>query len=284
MVSDTDRWNLLQRKTQQTKAVRATKLFRSAGIEPILIKGEAAAQFYPNDKIRISTDIDLAVADHDFENADHLCRSEAAAGLAIDLHRGLRHLDTVEWQDLFENSVHIAFDDGSIRVLRAEDNLRVLCVHWLTDGGVFKDRLWDIYHAVTNRSPNFDWDRFLGVVSKKRRRWLICTLGLTHRYLGLDLSDTPVRKDAEQLPKWLIKAVELEWTSEIKPRPLEASLEDSQELMLQVKRRFNPNPIRATVEMEGSFDSRTRFFYKLGNFVMRIPSSYRRVYGTLRAK
>lgn len=283
-MSDLERWNLLQRRAQQVKSVRAVELLRSAGIEPILIKGVAASQFYPADQTRASIDTDLAVSDDDFEKANSLCRSAAATGLAIDLHRDLRHLDTVEWTNLFENSRLLVFEEGSIRVLRAEDNLRVLCVHWLTDGGVHKERLWDVYYCVANRPADFDWDRFLGVVSERRRRWMICTVGLAARYLGLDLSDTPIMAEAGQLPKWLTAAVEAEWASDVKPRPLEVSLNDSNVLMQQIKQRFRPNPIRATIEMEGSFDARTRFFYRLGNFFMRIPSSYRRVSGALRAR
>lgn len=281
---DSQRWNLLQRKAQQVKAVRAVELLRSAGVEPILIKGIAADQHYPSSTIRSSIDTDLAVADAAFERANTLCRSEAAAGLAIDLHRELRRLDTVEWQDLFENSRLLEFEEGNVRVLRTEDHLRVLCVHWLTDGGVHKERLWDIYYAVANRPADFDWDRFLGIVSERRRTWLICALGLAVRYLGLDLSDTPIEDEAGKLPNWLIKAVEREWADDVKPRPLEVSLSDSSVLFEQLKRRFRPNPIRATVEMEGSFDARTRLFYRVGNFFMRIPSSYRRVFGTLRAR
>lgn len=284
MMLDSRRWNLLQRKAQQVKAVRAVEFLRSAGIEPILIKGVAAEQHYPGDMVRSSIDTDLAVADAAFERANELCRSGAAAGLAIDLHRELRHLDTVEWKDLFENSKILEFEAGNVRVLRMEDHLRVLCVHWLTDGGVHKERLWDIYYAVANRPVDFDWGRFLGIVSERRRRWLICTLGLAVRYLGLDLSDAPIKDDAGKLPKWLTQAVEREWADEVKPRPLEVSLSDSRVLFEQVRRRFRPNPIRATVQMEGSFDARTRFFYRVGNFFMRIPSSFRRVSGTLRAR
>lgn len=284
MTVDTERWNLLQRKAQRVKSIRAVDLLRSAGIEPILIKGTAADRYYPESKPRISIDVDLAVAKVEFEKANELCRSKAANGLAIDLHNELRHLDTVPWQDLYQNSQLFYFEQGNVRVLRSEDNLRILCVHWLIDGGVNKERLWDIFYAVENRPPDFDWDRFLNIVSERRRRWLVCTLGLAKRYLGLDLSDTPIKSEANKLPKWLINTVESEWASEVKPRPLEASLNDKKVLMQQVKRRFSPNPIRATIEMEGSFDARTRFFYKLGNFVMRIPSSYRRVSGTLRAK
>ncbi|MFN0138548.1 MAG: nucleotidyltransferase family protein [Pyrinomonadaceae bacterium] len=284
MTTDTQRWNLLHRKAQQAKSVRAVELLRAAGIEPILIKGIAAEQYYPGDRIRPSIDIDLAVAEADFERANRLSRSDAAEGMAIDLHKELRHLDTLEWQDLFERSKLLQFENGSIRLLCAEDNLRVLCVHWLTDGGVYQERLWDIYYAVANRPADFNWDRFLGVVSERRRRWLVCTVGLAGRYLGLDLSDTPILDEASKLPKWLTDAVEREWGDKVKPRPLEVSLNDPKILIGQVKRRFRPNPIRATVQMEGSFDARTRFFYRLGNFFMRIPSSYRRVSEALRTK
>lgn len=281
---DTLRWNLLQKKAQRVRSVRAVEFLRAAGVEPILIKGVTAARFYPNDKIRISVDTDLAVSRTDFAKASDLCRSDAAAGMAIDLHRELRHLDSVDWQDLFDNSVHLDFDEGSVRVLRPEDNLRVLCVHWLNDGGVFRERLWDVYYAVANRPADFDWERFLDVVSKRRRRWLTCTLGLAERYLGLDLADTPVLDEARRLPPWLINAIEKEWASEVKPQPLETTVRDRKMFFIQAKSRFRPNPIRATVEMEGSFDARTRFFYRLGNFIMRIPSSYRRVSTALRTR
>jgi len=281
--ADTRRWNLLHSKAQQVRSVRAVELLRSIGVEPILIKGEAASQFYPDDKIRMSTDIDLAVADADFEKSNILCRSPAAAGIAIDLHRELRHLDTVAWNDLFENSRLMDIEEGNIRVLRSEDHLRVLCVHWLIDGGVDKERLWDIYYAVQNRPADFDWNRFLRVVSERRLRWLVCTLGLAKKYLDLDLDDTPIKDEAGKLPSWLTTAVETAWKVD-RPQPLEASLADSATFFGQVRTRFNPNPIHATVEMEGSFDARTRLFYKIGNFAMRLLPSYRRVTATLKAR
>lgn len=281
---DTYRWNLLQKKALEVRSVRAVEIFRAAGIEPIVIKGAAAAQFYPKEKARTAVDIDLAVSDADFEKADELRYTDAANKMVIDLHRELRYLDEVSWEDLFKNSKLLDVGEDTIRVLRPEDNLRVLCVHWLNDGGVYEEKLWDIYYAVSNRPADFDWDRFLNIVSERRRRWLVCTLGLAERYLGLDLSNTPVKEEARKLPKWLIKTIEKEWARDIKPIPLHSSLHDAKFLIEQVKLRLSPNPIRATVEMEGSFDARTRFFYKLGNFAMRILPSCRRVSTVLRAR
>ena len=283
-INDEARWNILQRKAQEVRVARAFCLLRSNGIEPVLIKGFAAGRNYPESVIRLSIDTDLAVAAADFQRAYEIAVSSDAEGLAIDLHRELRHLDTLDWEDLFENSKLIAIDGGTVRLLRPEDHLRVLCVHWLNDGGTDRGRLWDIYYAVENRPADFDWGRFLDVVSRRRRRWLICTVGLAHRFLGLDISETPINTEARDLPAWLVKAVEREWASETKPIPMEATLKDRRKFIDQFKKRLRPNPIRATIEMEGSFDAKTRVFYQIGNFFMRIAPSYRRVADTLRSE
>ena len=281
-ITDDVRWSLLNRRTQEVRALDAFARFRRAGIEPVLIKGLAAARFYPDSKPRMSVDMDLAVAERDFDGAMEIARAAGPDGLAIDLHSELRHLDTVVWADLFENSILLKVEGGEIRVLRPEDSLRVLIVHWLTNGGSDRDRLWDVYYAVANRPNDFDWDRFLKVVSVNRRRWLVCTIGLVHHYLGLDLEGTPVEKEARDLPAWLVGTVEREWASETPFVPLEFAFHNPKTLIKQVPRLLRPNPIWATVQMEGSFDARTRFFYQIGSFFKRIIPSFRRVSGTLR--
>jgi Uncharacterised nucleotidyltransferase len=283
-LTDAVRWNLLQRRARELRTLEAFRLFREHKIEPILIKGLAAERIYPRSVSRPSVDLDLAVSAADFDRAMAVTRSGRAAGLAIDLHCELRHMDSVDWSDLVANSRLLNVEGGSIRVLRPEDHLRVLCVHWLTDGGVYKERLWDIYYAVQNRDAAFDWERFLGIVSERRRRWLVCTLGLAARYLDLDLTGTPIDRDARDIPKWLIRTVENEWASETKPWPLEVSLHDRAMLARQIKRRLRPNPIYATVDLEGSFDAPTRLFYQIANAFRRIPSSYRRISQTLRRR
>lgn len=283
-IDDVARWNLLQWKAQRMRVARAFELFRSYSIEPILIKGLAAARFYPPSKLRQAIDIDLAVPRKDFETATQISESQNANGLIIDVHRELRHLDTLDWDDLFENSCLIEIDDTDVRVLRPEDSLRVLCVHWLNDGGASKDRLWDISYAIENRPSDFDWARFLGSVTERRRRWFVCTLGLARRFLGLDLDGTPVASEAYNIPRWIIKTVEREWSAKNRLWPMEASLNNPVKMAQQIAKRLRPNPIQATISMEGSFDARTRLFYRLGDVFSRIPSSYRRISGAIRAR
>ena len=80
--------------------------------------------------------MDIAVAARDFEAATAVSVAAAPKGLAIDVHRELRHFDTVAWEDLFANTQIIDEENARVRILRPEDHLRVLIVHWLTNGGV----------------------------------------------------------------------------------------------------------------------------------------------------
>lgn len=270
-------WFALHSKIQEEKIKKAFELFRANEIEPILIKGWAAALFYTQKSERIYADIDLCIEPEMFQKAYEISQSEEIKKLNVDLHRGLRHLDTVSWQNLFENSRLIKIHDAKIRILRPEDHLRVLCVHWLTDGGAYKEKLWDIYYAVEKRPEDFDWERCLGVVTEKRRRWIICTIGLAHRYLGLSLKDTPIEAEAKKLPEWLISAVEREWKSNVRLKPLHTCFRDGKQLLEQILKRIPPNPIQATIELEGSFDDRSRVFYQVGNIFSRSVPTLKRL-------
>jgi Uncharacterised nucleotidyltransferase len=281
-------WFALHSKIQEEKIKKAFEIFRANEIEPILIKGWAAARFYPSKTDRIYADIDLCVAPESFPKAEALAESRDVQKLNVDLHCGLRHLDTVAWENLYENAKLVKMTDTDtntkIRILRPEDHLRVLCVHWLTDGGEYKEKLLDIFYAVENRPDGFDWERCLEIVGEKRRRWIVCTIGLAKKYFGLSLKNTPIEKEAEDLPEWLISTVEREWKSNIRIKPLNTCLGDRKQFFEQILKRIPPNAIQATILMEGSFDRRTRIFYQFGNFFARIMPSFKRLKTALQKK
>ena len=199
--------------------------------------------------------------------------SESGNRIAVDLHNELRHLDTKDWGAILDDSKLVDLGGEKIRIPCDEDHLRIVAVHWLTDGGANKSRLWDIFYAVQNRPSNFDWDRCLNSVSEVRQQWIIATIGLAHRYLDLEIGDLPFADRAKDLPKWLIPALEKEWESGVPLKSLHTCLNNPKEFFIQVKKRIPPNPIEATIEMEGSFDNKSRLKYQFGSIIKRIRPS-----------
>jgi hypothetical protein len=269
------KWRRLFAKQLEVRTVSAFRYLRSNGIEPILIKGWAAARDYPPEYPRSYDDIDLAVSEADYDHARSVLASGEGRKFGVDLHRELRHLDPKPWGAMFSDSQSIELDGHPIRIPAAEDHLRILAVHWLNDGGERKHRLWDIYYAIANRPSDFDWDKCFNQVSRRRREWIVAAIGLTHRYLKLPLDDLPFAEEAKILPSWLIKTVEREWNSDVRLRPLVICLRDPPEFLRQVRKRFPPNPLQATIEMEGDIRNGGRIAYQLGSMRKRFLPSIR---------
>jgi hypothetical protein len=276
-LTDELRFYILHRRRAENHIVHAFRSFRKNGIEPILIKGWAAGRNYPPDVPRFFGDIDLAVAEADFAKARALIDDPELKIGGIDLHRELRHLDAVPWDRLIANSELADLDDIQIRILSPEDHLRVISVHWLNNGGEDRQRLWDVVYAVRNRPASFDWSKCLEVVSPTRRRWTIVTIGLAHKYLGLEIDDLPFADEARDLPGWLTECLEKEWEFGIDMRALESQLRNPSSFWRQLRKRIPPNPIQATIDCEGSFDARTRYGYQLRNFLRRLTPSVKRI-------
>ena len=204
-LSDEQRWNLLQHRRFEIRITQSFEILRSRGIEPVLIKGWAAALNYPAEKSRVFADIDLAVPRDQYKFALELSRSTPLSSFGVDVHRELRHLDSAPWGELFERSRLTEIDDFKIRVLAPEDHLRVLCTHWLTDGGQYRDRLWDIYYAIQNRPLDFDWKTCLGTISLTRKNWILTAIAITRDYFELDVSYLPFADELTSVPEWVKK-------------------------------------------------------------------------------
>lgn len=271
----------------EQKIIEVFELFGANGIEPILIKGWSIGRFYPVDKRRGIGDIDLSVYSKDYRKAKELIEKPENLRFSVDLHNGLRRLDKLPFENLFQNSQLVALRETNIRVLRHEDNLRLTCIHWLTDGGANEKRLWDVYYLVANRPADFDWERCLDVSGRRRRQWIICTIALAHRYLGLNVDETPIAdevKNGDVLPKWLVRVVEREWRDEIKISPLHKCLHDGKLFRQQLRKRFTGNAIMSSVNTEAPFDDSSRLPYQIADFGLRLVHSIPRVIPAVFAK
>lgn len=276
-MTDELRFYLLKKRLTEVVIGRAFRAFREKGIEPILIKGWAAARNYPASKPRFSVDVDIAVSSGDYEAARQMVDGPQPHISGVDLHRELRHLDTAPWKRLFSNSEVVQLDGGQIRILCPEDHLRVLCVHWLTNGGESLERLWDIVYAVRNRPVSFDWSKCLDAVSENRQRWILATIALAHKYLGLELDGIPFKIESDALPGWLTRCVEKAWAENLAAMPLESQMRNPRGFLQQLRKRIPPNPIQATINCEGDFDDGPRFGYQMRDMCHRFMPSIRRV-------
>jgi hypothetical protein len=285
-----ERMQMLRFKVHEKKIEEVWGDLTEAGFEPLLIKGWGAAQFYPQPFKREFSDIDIVIAPEKFDEAEVFLQNNSR-GYNVDLHRGLRRHDSLKFEEIYSKSRIYDCGNVKIRVPRPEDHLRILCVHWLTDGGAYKEKLWDIYYGIDNRAADFDWQRFLESVSRKRRRWIVCTVGLAHKYLNLPIEKTPIADEAKNLPKWLTKSLEAEWQNESKLQPLQGmqyknervgfwrqiadvvqhNFKNNRENFIeQLRKRIFPNPISATVDVEGDFDGEIRVLYQLRSFFKRL--------------
>jgi hypothetical protein len=100
---------------------------------------------------------------------------------------------------------------------------------------------------------------------------------LAHKYLGLDLNGLPFEEEARHLPVWLIKALEKEWESGVRLQGLISVKNDPKLLFQQIKKRLPPNPIQATIDLEGEFDDGGRIKYQILNIFQRINWSLRKL-------
>ena len=274
-MSDTDRWRMLQSRVLEQRLIEAFAFLRAHQIEPIVIKGWAAARYYPQPWERFYSDIDLMVAAADYEKSRRILENYPQP---IDLHREAKLLDTVPFADIYAAGESLTCGETMIRVPCREDHLRILCVHWLIDGGARKDKLRDIYFAVRDRPADFDWERCLGKVSRTRQKWIKCVIGLTEKHLNLSIEDLPFAAECRQIPAWVNQSLEKEWSSQTPLIPLEQVYLQGSELWRQLKKRFPPNALSATVDMEGEFDDRPRLPLQIGDMFYRLALSLKRLW------
>jgi hypothetical protein len=256
------------------QVAQAFAALRSAGVEPILIKGWSIGRLYPESGLRPTGDIDLWVSPRQYAIAQAVMNTPACQGRWVDLeHDEFTRFDDRNFEELYNRSEIVRLEDTEVRVLGAEDHLRLLCVHLLKHGAWRPLWLCDVAVALESRPSSFDWDRCLGR-NKRWANWVLCTLGLANRLLGADLGDVPLRNHATSLPRWLVPSVLRQWnTPYSRALPLMADqlkqcLRQPSALLRGLKQRW-PNPIQATVDADAPFNGTNRLPLQIRDCFLR---------------
>ena len=243
-------------------------------MDAVLIKGWSVGRFYPPGE-RLSTDIDIVVDASAYSKVMNWLRDQGHRGLGIDLHNGFGDRDPLPFADLFARSQLVELDGVAIRVLSDEDNLRLTAAHWLIDGGVYEEKLKDIYYLVKNRKADFDWELSLNAAGPVRRTWVLTAIATARDYLELDVSDLPEEIRNYRLPRWYKSVLEKEWKLGPYPRiPIKIAYKRPKILLEQIRRRFPPNAIAATCDTESPFDESPRWPLQLKSLRKRVLNKF----------
>jgi hypothetical protein len=264
----------LLRHVQRERAVEAAvACLRAREIDPILIKGWAAARLYPEPGARPYGDVDLCVRPEVFNEARAALR-ERADRFPVDLHAGYGKPFIGKIDALYARSERVRLGETEVRVLGPEDHLRLLCLHFLRHGAWRPLWLCDVAAAVENRPDGFAWETCLG--RGLHRHWVLRTLGLAHALLEMDLTGVPGGEDLRNLPAWLPEAVTDRWGDAARlrrperfPQVLRRDYGRPGRIFRAARQRW-PGPVEASITCGAPLNGVPRFPFQLAAFVRHI--------------
>ena len=261
----------LQAGREERQIEQAITLLRSAGVEPLLVKGWAVARLYPELGLRPCGDIDLCVRPEQYEVAVATLATPTAERVVVDLHKGLPQLHRPSLDDVYERSQLVPLGDVDVRILGTEDHLRYICIHMLQHGAYRAQWLCDIAVLLESLPEDFDWEYLLRG-DRRPADWVASTVGLAHQLLGARLEGIPPAERARHPPQWLFSSVLRQWSIEehyMDSVPSMAySLRHPTQLLRALRLRW-PNPIQATVHVGGPFNELPRLPFQLWECVLR---------------
>jgi hypothetical protein len=276
----------LQSRVNKTKIEKVFKLLRAAGVEPILIKGWAAARHYPEPGLRPYGDIDVCVRKENYLGAHAALRDLDPAKFRVDLHAGFAKFGIRQEEKLYARTELADMDGAEIRILGAEDHLRVVCFHLMREGAWRPLWLVDVAAALESRPQSFDWAYCFG--ERLQARPVAGAIALAHLLLRADIDGIPEAQRFDKTPRWLRATVLNEWGS-LKPtmlrrhdEPMMSHLRNQSNLLEGLRHRW-PNAIEATTTMNAPFNNLARFPFQIGSsllhlgaFLMRLPKSWKK--------
>lgn len=266
----------LQSEIHEQKIEKVFRLLREASVDAVLGKGWAAAGLYPDRPLRPYGDIDICIRPEHYQAAQKVLDSPELNDCQIDVHRHFSELDERRVDDIFDRSQVEPLGAEMIRKLGPEDHLALLAIHLLKHGAWRPLWLCDIGAAVESLPPSFDWEICLGR-NKTRAGWIVASIGLAHRLLRADIDDLPREAQPGELPAWLVENVLKQWNNPFAinqppmrhPIPMAAQWKSPRGLFNALRERW-PDPILATVSVNGSFNRIPRFPYQMANWMSRM--------------
>jgi hypothetical protein len=262
----------LQSNIHEQKIEKVFRLLREARVDAVLAKGWATAGIYSTRALRPFGDIDVCVSPHQYKLAG--AALSGADDCWVDLHQHFSELADRSFTELFARSTVVTLGAEPIRILGLEDQLALSAIHLLKHGAWRPLWLCDVGVAVESLPATFSWEVCLGG-NATRARWIKCAIALAKRLLGADTKAVPDELNV-QVPAWLLENVLKQWERPFAinqppmshPLPMALLLRHPSQLPEGLRQRW-PNPILATISVNGEFNNLPRLPYQLANLISR---------------
>jgi Uncharacterised nucleotidyltransferase len=265
----------LQSEIHEQNIEKVFRLLRQHQVEAILAKGWAVAGLYPERALRPYGDIDICVRPERFALVQELLRAPEAEDCWVDLHQNFSEISERTTNALLARAKTLTLGAEQVRVLSLEDQLALSCIHLLKHGAWRPLWLCDIGVVLESLPETFDWRVCLGT-NETRAHWIRSAIALAKFLLRIDTSALPASAQVT-VPTWLSENVLKQWARPFAvnqppmshPIPMVDLLRHPLALPEGLRQRW-PNPIIATISVNGKFNELPRLPYQMANCLTRI--------------
>ncbi len=263
-----------QALAHEAALARVMQSLNASAVRSILLKGWSVGRLYPESGLRPSGDIDLWIDPDQRAKVGEVLQRAATSQQMADLdHDQLRRFENRSFDDFYASCDTVHLGSTPIKVLRREDQTRILCLHFLKHGGWRPIWLCDIAVLLESGKAEFNWELCLGS-DVRCARWIGCTIALARDLLCARIPQGAPRCVTSSPPGWFTHTILREWGNPSAPNATSFAL-------LLPELSFHPwrlksamrgrwrNPIQATVDCNSAFDELPRWPYQLWDGIVR---------------
>jgi hypothetical protein len=261
----TERYQILEQSLRERRLAALFALLESHGIRAATFKGWTLSRLYPAG-LRPVGDVDLLVQPDDAAHARAVLASLSPAERPeVDLQSDVsRYLPDRSLSELLDRSTIELTASGPIRVLGAEDHLRLVCLHQLHHGAWRPLWLCDVAVLLESLPADFSWVRCLGG-SRRRSEAVLACVGLAVEWLGAEPRVAPPAMD---VPSWFRGAVASAWERGFRSSPELLPGIPLRRLAPALRARW-PDPLSATLHLGAPLRWMPRFPVQLAELARR---------------
>lgn len=262
---DAERYQMLEQALRERRLGALFAALEAHRIRAATFKGWALSRLYPAG-LRPVGDVDLAVHPDDEEHARAVVAAlPAAERPEVDLQSNLvRYLPDRSLAELLARTAVHATPSGPIRVLGAEDHLRLVCLHQLHHGAWRPLWLCDVAVLLESLPDGFSWAECLAG-SRRRSEAVLACVGLAMEWLG---AMPRVAPPAPDVPPWFRNAVAAAWERGFRRSPEPLPGIPLRRLAPALRARW-PDPLSATLHLGAPLRWMPRFPVQLVELVRR---------------